>query len=94
MDTPKTMTVEQGQCEIYPDRQTQMCVRVRVLVMQLKPGEPPDEEWIAEGESLYKADLRCGNDGLTRLLKKIDDGTTPPTPRPRKATDGKAAGGA
>jgi hypothetical protein len=85
MDTPKTMTVEQGQCEIYPEKQTQMCVRVRVLVMQLKPGTTLDAEWVADGEPLCKADLRCGNDGLTRLLKKIEDGTKPPTPRTRKA---------
>ena len=83
MNKPTMMTVEQGKCEIFPERQTQMCVRVRVLVMQLKPGEPEDD-WVADGELLCKADLRCGNDGLTRLLKKIADGTKPPTPRQKR----------
>jgi hypothetical protein len=72
-----------------------MCVRVRVLVMQLKPTPgDTDAEWVADGEPLCKADLRCGNDGLTRLIKKVVDGTKPPTPRTRKGTDGKAAAGA
>lgn len=95
MDKPTTMTVEQGTCEIYPEKQEQMCVRVKVLVIQLKPGNTPDAEWVAEEERLRDVELRCGlKGGLDRLLKGIDNATKPPTPRPRKATDGEAAGNA
>lgn len=95
MDKPTTMTVEQGKCTIYPEQQLQMCVRVKVLVMQLKPGATPDAEWIAEEGRLRDVELRCGmKGGLDRLLRAIDNATKPPTPRPRKATDAKGAGGA
>lgn len=93
MDKPTMMTVERGECEIYPEQQEQLCVRVKVLVIQLKPGATPDAEWIAEEKPLRKVDLRCGlKGGLDRLLRAIDNGTKPPTSRPRKATDREAAG--
>lgn len=81
-----TMIVEQGTCQIYPEQQEQMCVQVRVLVIQLKPGDTPETEWVKDGEPLRKVDLRCGlKGGLDRLLRAVDNGTTPPTPRTRKA---------
>lgn len=81
---PKTMTVVQGKCAIYPEKQERMCVRVKVLVMQLKPGDGPGGEWVADGEPLHSTELRCGDAGLRRLLKKVDDGTKPPTPRQKR----------
>ena len=93
MDKPKTMTVEQGTCAIYPEQQEQRCVRVKVIVLQMKPGAGDGDKWVAEDERLREIDLRCGlKGGLDRLLRAIDNGTKPPTPRPRKTTDGEAAG--
>lgn len=86
MPEPKTMVVEQGQCQIYPEALDQMCVRVKVLVMQLKPGETADAAWVDDGDPVRAIDLHCGQAGLNRLLHKIDDGTKPPTPRQKRGT--------
>lgn len=81
-----TMTVEQGKCDIYPEQQEQMCVRVKVLVTQLKPGATPEADWVADEKPLRNEVVRCGlKGGLDRLLRAVDNGTSPPTPRTRKA---------
>ena len=74
-----TMTVEQGKCEIYPDARDQLCVRLRVLVWPLIEG--PEGIWIEDEKPLRALELNCSQRGLNRLLKKIDDGITPPKKR-------------
>ena len=76
-----TMTVEQGKCQIYPSAQEQLCMRVRVIVVPLKPVSTPGGEWVADDTDLHTVDVRCSQRGLERLLKGIGNATKPPTKR-------------
>ncbi len=98
MDKPKaTMTVEQGECEIYGGSQIQFCQRVLVTVQPLIAGTTDND-----GKPLREIEKRYSQRGLARLLAGIDKATSPPTPRTRKAPDdntvvtthGEAAGNA
>lgn len=90
-----TMEIEQGKCEIYPDKPTQMCMRLKVLVIPMRPkgdhpcpiGAEADDGWVADltkDEPLLDVTVRCGQAGVDRLRKGIDSAVAPPTPRPRK----------
>ena len=79
-----TMTVEQGKCEIYPSRQNQLCMRVRVFVVPLTPAPDSEGDWIEDGSELRRIELRCSQDGLNRLLNGIDNATNPPKKRKAK----------
>lgn len=81
-----TMSVEQGTCEIYPSKQLQFCMRIKVLVVPLTPDE--EFNWKGAGETLRDVDITCSERGLNRLLGKIDDGTKPP-PKRKTAADAK-----
>lgn len=91
MDTPQTMTVRQGKCEIYPGVQEQMCFRINVIVTSLKPGPNADDDWVSD-TTLKNEIVQCGQRGYARLLGMIDHAITPPTPRTGKgAVDARLA---
>ncbi len=79
------MYVEQAQCQIYPTKEQQMCVRLKIVVNQLEPDNEREGQWVAKDEPLCKEDVICGQQGLERVLALVGRATKPPTPRPRKA---------
>lgn len=83
MSEPEAMTMRRGKCQIYPKGDTDFCVRVKVLVVPLKPEE--EFTWIG-GETLRDGEVTCALRGLKRLLDMIDSAMKPPAKRPREAT--------
>ena len=91
MGEPTKMAVSRGKCKIYPTEDLQFCMRIKVLVIPLAPGE--EFEWLG-GDTLRNVEVVCAERGLNRMLGMFDNAIKPPTPRPRKATCGEAGGDA
>lgn len=84
-----TIAVEEGQCQIFPTQQVQLCRRVRVTVAAMVPDANDPNVWITDpgDELLVDQELLCSQRGLTRLLKKIDQGVSVPPKQTKKPAE-------